>query len=599
VVIIIAGGCAGGIVIASLALLGVFTGPLTQEFRGEISSQGYIYAMDMWGNGSGFYTTGSSPAGSLLVKWDARCNVVWNRTWVNAEAYNGGKRVWGNESCVVTLSEYHYNPSIMNTGEYLTIWGHDGSVIQNWSIYDKSATEAYAVIGNESYLYTTGNAIGGDFAIVKWDSAGNMVWKKNPSRIGSYAEIGVDMVILDGYIYVLGYVEGPEGVMLLKYAEDGTLVWRDNYPLGDEDAAPNHLWWSGEYFYASGDYIMYGSTDSFLMKWNRDGGLIFTKVEEDMSGWYNAFGCWGVETGFFTCEIPPPTVLSPRIVKWSPDGTRQWRQDLPNMEILGAWVDNSTFIFCGTDDGHHKMFFAKYSYNENFTFNFLSNVPNWREELTNAEGLLIAGLLSLVIFAVLANDRRKFPAERVIRGKNPVVGFCVSGLAGSLSVILGLNIPYLYPILFIGVNAMTGIYLQGFMLAGASLVLLGTGVAIRRFDLGHHLIFWGALVAGINILALVGAYFIAKSPPNSNKPVIPDQETLKQQEDTKRLLGAAQGIASAQWHVLAINYEKSGKLGEALFCWDKAAILGDASGKMRGTQLRAQRVKAIPPENLP
>ncbi len=598
-VIIIAGGCAGGIVIASLALSGVFAEPMTQEHWGEFSSQGYTYANDFCGNGSAFYTTGSSPEGSLLIKWDASGNVVWNRTWVNAEAYKGGKRVWANESCAVTLSLYHYNPSIMNTGEYLIIWSPNGSVIQNWSIYDKSATEASAVIGNGSYIYTTGHAIGGDFAIVKWDAAGNIVWKKIPSRIGASAEIGTDMVIVDGYIYVLGYSEGPEGAMLLKYAENGTLVWRDNYPLGGEDVTPNHLWCSGEYFYASGDNIMYGSADSCLMKWTRDGELVWTKVDEDFNRWYNAFGCWGVETGFFTCEVPPPSILPPRIVKWSPDGTRQWRHDLPDMEIAGAWVDNSTFVFCGTYEGHSKMFFAKYSYNENFTFIYFNHSPNWRDIINYVELFIIVGLAGLVLVAVLVHDRLKSPTERVIQGRKSDLGFGVSGTAGGLSVILGYCLPYIYPALFTPVNYVIGTSLQGIILAGGFLIVIGTGVAMRNLDLGHSLIFWGSLVSGINILACWGASLIAKSPPDPNKPVPPDQETLKQQEDAKRPLGATQGSAFAQWHDLAVSYETDAKLGEALYCWDQAALLGDPSGKLRGIQLRAKHIKVTRPVDLP
>ncbi len=52
------------------------------------------------------------------------------------------------------------------------------------------------------------------------------------------------------------------------------------------------------------------------------------------------------------------------------------------------------------------------------------------------------------------------------------------------------------------------------------------------------------------------------------------------------------------WHNLAVTCERSGNLEGALFCWDKAAVLGDEIGKRRGIQLRVKRIKPVQPIGL-
>ncbi len=79
----------------------------------------------------------------------------------------------------------------------------------------------------------------------------------------------------------------------------------------------------------------------------------------------------------------------------------------------------------------------------------------------------------------------------------------------------------------------------------------------------------------------------------------PDPEMVEARNNATRLIGPTPALTYSQWHDLAVKYESRGKLGEALYCWDHAGLLGDPSGKLRGIQLRAKHVKANPPADLP
>ncbi len=52
------------------------------------------------------------------------------------------------------------------------------------------------------------------------------------------------------------------------------------------------------------------------------------------------------------------------------------------------------------------------------------------------------------------------------------------------------------------------------------------------------------------------------------------------------------------WHNLAVTFEKVWNFGAALFCWDKAAQLGDDAGKQRGIELRGNKIKPVQPREL-
>src|SRR5712691_6016269 len=148
-------------------------------------------------DGMAVYVTGATGGDAVLLKFDSNGTLAWDRTW------------WGG-----TGSE---------RGEGVAV-AADGSV--------------YVAGGTERSFRPASNDPG-DLFVVKFDSAGTVVWQKIwGTELDGEDGQGV-AVAPDGHIYVAGVgprpgaVSGGADTVLLKLDPSGNLLWQRAYSAGD------------------------------------------------------------------------------------------------------------------------------------------------------------------------------------------------------------------------------------------------------------------------------------------------------------------------------------------------------------------------------
>ncbi|OGL60756.1 hypothetical protein A3E96_02035 [Candidatus Uhrbacteria bacterium RIFCSPHIGHO2_12_FULL_46_13] len=88
-----------------------------------------------------------------------------------------------------------------------------------------------------SYCYTNLGAQDKDIGIVKYDSFGNLIWKKSPSdsRYTYECAYGIAMDPAGNYVYLSGYqgVTSDDDLLFFKYrTADGDMEWEKRYDIG-------------------------------------------------------------------------------------------------------------------------------------------------------------------------------------------------------------------------------------------------------------------------------------------------------------------------------------------------------------------------------
>lgn len=230
-------------------------------------NDGYIAVGYAWvktfGSGDWIGVTGNDYDNSIIVKYDMNGNVVWKK--------NFGDSSWDHYESVTAVN--------------------DGYIAVGYS----------ASFGNGDWAGITGKGAT-DAVIVKYAINGNVLWKKNfgGADIDVYQSI---TAVDDGYIAV-GYSastsfgngdwigttkKGLEDAIIVKYDTSGNIMWKKNFGGSDDDTYMSltavsdgyiAVGYSGPASFGNGDWVGAtgkGSNDAIVVKYDINGNLVWKK----------------------------------------------------------------------------------------------------------------------------------------------------------------------------------------------------------------------------------------------------------------------------------------------------------------------------------
>jgi hypothetical protein len=132
--------------------------------------------------------------------------------------------------------------------------------------------------------YSIGDATGADYATLRYDSVGNLIWEQRYNGPGNSSDKAVALAIDDwGGVYVTGFSGGDTSgldYLTLKYDTSGTLIWERRYNgSGNSADGPNDLKLDSEgNVYVTGSSFGLGTGLDFLtLKYNTEGTLLWAR----------------------------------------------------------------------------------------------------------------------------------------------------------------------------------------------------------------------------------------------------------------------------------------------------------------------------------
>lgn len=240
---------------------------------------------------------------SLLIKFDASGNLIWNKVWGGQynqwgyyayESSDGGYLVTANidnseEWGDIYLAKFDSNGNLL----WDKIWGGDSE--DNGFVVTETLDGGYLLAGDTS-SYGMGDF---DSVLIKYDYFGNIDWYKT---WGGPGDDGTGGIVLsdDGSYYVIGFTSsfgyGDYDMFISKYSPENTLLWNKNIGKAGYDVASKII------KSIDGGYVIASSSTSYES--NKDALLVKTKSDGSIEN------CNSDLCGYFTSSLTVPNAIT-------------------------------------------------------------------------------------------------------------------------------------------------------------------------------------------------------------------------------------------------------------------------------------------------
>ncbi|MFW9826162.1 MAG: SBBP repeat-containing protein [Candidatus Thorarchaeota archaeon] len=226
-------------------------------------SNGFIYvAGDTYSFGSGGYDI-------FVIKYDLYGNKIWTRFWGTSTHENV------NDITVDSSGDIYITGYQGSSGYDMLILKYDSNGNYQWhSIWGPGTfNEGYGVVVNGSGdVYIAGRA-DGDFALLKYNSAGIFLWSKINRSLP-----GPDDIVIgkSGFLYICGK-QDYINKYIAKYNSNGMLIW--NHLWTDENIVDVNAMAldNNSNFYLTGTIQINDTSnrDAYIVKFNSSGSILW------------------------------------------------------------------------------------------------------------------------------------------------------------------------------------------------------------------------------------------------------------------------------------------------------------------------------------
>jgi hypothetical protein len=249
--------------------------------------------------GVGYSSGLSTYEGGIITRADTAGNVIWSRGVVSVQGHVNYYRVIETSAGDLLAAGL----TSKNNQDYMVLskFTNGGTLLWSRMIGTPQADEVMGLIETSQGHYLlagltddAGGNGGTEFAVVKTDQNGNIIWKK---RYGGSGNDRLNSVVeMDGFYYFVGWTSsGPVGgndVVVMKTDTAGTVVWNWAYGTPQTDRAFNII----QDPFQPGKIIVAGYTDySDSVTNNRNTFLMALDGVSGLQEWVWSYGSTGTD----------------------------------------------------------------------------------------------------------------------------------------------------------------------------------------------------------------------------------------------------------------------------------------------------------------
>ena len=283
--------------------------------QGGLTSQGYDITpakITWWGgdddegsvsatiddNGNFYFTCFSESFGLasknvFVVKYDENMTLLWNVTWVTSDdAQPSGIEVDSNGDIIIAGTILTENPALVFLHNVFVLKFNATNGARMWDSItiapEQECTVNCMTLDNDNNVFVAGvtNSTSGAAFIMKYDSGGNLDWKKYYGTTLPYENSRVESITVDdsGNIFLGGTTDNSGGnlddILLAKLDSSGDYLWNTTF------GGSANIDWGADIILLEDDIYLVGTTeslattplDAIVLKYNSSGHILWNQT---------------------------------------------------------------------------------------------------------------------------------------------------------------------------------------------------------------------------------------------------------------------------------------------------------------------------------